>query len=113
MARRSSPFFAIVIASVFRAGRRDSASRSSKRWPAKRRWSSAPDVIFLKWKNSAAGIITDLNATAVAAGIAAVLRDPAAARQMGQNGRNLVVTRFTWPHAAQQLINGYREVLSS
>lgn len=57
------------------------------------------------------GIITDLDAAAVGGAIAKVLRDPAAADQMGQNGRKLIVTRYTWPQAAQQLISGYREVL--
>jgi len=70
-----------------------------------------PGCHFPEAKESGSGIITELNAAAIAEGIATMLRDPAAARRMGQNGRKLIVSRFTWPQAAQQLINGYREVL--
>jgi len=76
----------------------------------------APAVIstechFPEVKESGAGIIAELNAGAIAAAIASVLRDPAAARQMGQNGRNLVVTRFTWPKVAKEMIDNYRQVI--
>ena len=76
----------------------------------------APVVItpgghFPEVEESNSGILADLDAPAIAAGIAAMLRDPAAARQMGQNGRQLVISRFTWPQAARQLISTYREIL--
>ena len=76
----------------------------------------APVVIstechFPEVKEFGAGIIAELNAAAIAAAIASVLRDPAAARQMGQNGRNLVVSRFTWPKVAKEMIDNYRQAM--
>jgi glycosyltransferase involved in cell wall biosynthesis len=76
----------------------------------------APVVIstechFPEVKESGAGIIAPLNAGAIAAAIASVLRDPPAARQMGRNGRNLVVSRFTWPKVAKEMIDNYRQVM--
>jgi glycosyltransferase involved in cell wall biosynthesis len=70
-----------------------------------------PGCHFPEVKESNSGIIADLDASAIAAGIAAMLGDPAAARQMGQNGRNLVVSRFTWPQLAKELIDNYRQVI--
>lgn len=72
----------------------------------------SPECHFPEVKESNSGIIAELKPAAIAAGIAAILRDPAVARQMGQNGRKLVISRFTWPQAAQQLINAYSEVLN-
>jgi glycosyltransferase involved in cell wall biosynthesis len=76
----------------------------------------APVVIstgchFPEVAEAGAGFITELNASAVADGIARVLRDPAAAREMGARGRNLVVTRFTWPQVAGKMIDYYKEAL--
>lgn len=58
-----------------------------------------------------AGYITELSDPAVADGIAKVLRDPAGARQMGERGRTLVVTRFTWPQVAGQMLEFYKQAL--
>jgi glycosyltransferase involved in cell wall biosynthesis len=76
----------------------------------------APVVIstqchFPEVKQAGAGIIVELNAQAIAAALAAVLRDPVAARQMGQSGRDLVVSRFTWPKVAKEMIDNYRQAL--
>jgi len=30
---------------------------------------------------------------------------------MGRNGRNLVVSRFTWPKVAKEMIDNYRQVM--
>jgi glycosyltransferase involved in cell wall biosynthesis len=66
---------------------------------------------FPEVAEAGAGFITELNAPAVADGIAKILRDPAAAREMGIRGRNLVVTRFTWPQVAGKMIDYYKETL--
>jgi glycosyltransferase involved in cell wall biosynthesis len=76
----------------------------------------APVVIstqchFPEVKQAGAGIIVQLNAEAIAAALAAVLCDPAAARQMGRNGRELVVSRFTWPKVAEEMIDNYRRAI--
>ncbi len=59
-----------------------------------------------------AGVVVELNAQAVAAGIRTVLGDPGAAAQMGRAGRSLVISRFTWPKVAQQMIANYQQVLA-
>jgi glycosyltransferase involved in cell wall biosynthesis len=77
----------------------------------------APVVIstechFPEVKEAGAGVVADLNARAIAAGIETVLGDPKAAAQMGQAGRALVLNRFTWPKVAQQMIENYQQVLA-
>jgi glycosyltransferase involved in cell wall biosynthesis len=77
----------------------------------------APVVIstechFPEVKEAGAGFVAELNADAIAAGIAAVLGDPPAAARMGEAGRSLVISRFTWPKVAEQMIAGYQEVLA-
>jgi glycosyltransferase involved in cell wall biosynthesis len=77
----------------------------------------APVVIstechFPEVKEAGAGVVAELNAEAIAAGIGTVLRDPQAAARMGQAGRALVVSRFTWPKVAQQMIENYQQVLA-
>jgi len=72
----------------------------------------SPECHFPEVKETGAGIIADLNAPAIAEGIASILRNPAAARQTSENGRKLVISRFTWPEAARQMIEGYKEALT-
>jgi glycosyltransferase involved in cell wall biosynthesis len=74
----------------------------------------APVVIstechFPEVREAGAGIVAELNAPAIAQGIASILRDPAAAKLMGQKGRELVLSRFTWPKVAEALVGYYRE----
>jgi glycosyltransferase involved in cell wall biosynthesis len=58
-----------------------------------------------------AGAVVSLDATAVAAALAAVLADPAAARRMGEAGRALVEERFTRRRAAERSVEVYERVL--
>lgn len=67
---------------------------------------------FPEVREAGAGVVVELNAQAVAAGIQTVLRDPSRATQMGQAGRTLVASRFTWPKVAQQMIANYQQVLA-
>lgn len=62
--------------------------------------------------SAGAGVVVRSSPDAVAAGICRVLRDPATARQMGQNGREFVQRRFTWDVALDSLIQIYREVIN-
>jgi len=55
-----------------------------------------------------AGIIVPVDAVEVAKALAVVLNDSAWARQMGQNGRQLVLQQFTWPAIADATLRGYR-----
>jgi len=70
-----------------------------------------PECHFPEVKEVGAGIVAELNAPAIAEGIATILRDPTAGQQMGENGRKLVVERFTWPQSARQLIGYCAEVV--
>jgi glycosyltransferase involved in cell wall biosynthesis len=79
---------------------------------------NAPVVIstechFPEVKEANAGVIAELNAPAIAAGLATVLRDPATAQQMGQNGRELIVSRFTWPKVAARMVEHYKTVVQA
>ena len=55
-----------------------------------------------------AGVIVAVDAAEVAKGLATVLSNPAKARTMGENGRRLVLEKFTWPSIAQATLEGYR-----
>jgi glycosyltransferase involved in cell wall biosynthesis len=77
---------------------------------------NAPVVIstechFPEVAEARAGVIAPLDATAIAAGLTTVLKDKPAAEKMGENGRNLIVTRFTWPNVATQMIEYYKQAL--
>jgi glycosyltransferase involved in cell wall biosynthesis len=52
------------------------------------------------------------DATAIARCIAALLDDPAAARTMGERGRQAVNTVYHWAHEEAKLVQLYREVLA-
>lgn len=70
------------------------------------------DCHFPEVRDAGAGIVVDLNAPAIAAGIEAILRDPQAARRMGHAARALITSRFTWPIVAQQMIESYHAVMT-
>jgi glycosyltransferase involved in cell wall biosynthesis len=60
-----------------------------------------------------AGIVTPLDAAAVADGIAEVLRDRTRAAAMGEAGRRLVLGKYTWPKVAEQLEAMYQSILEA
>lgn len=55
-----------------------------------------------------AGIIVSLDQGEVAKALAAILDDRARALSMGQNGRRLVLEKFTWPAIADMTLHSYR-----
>jgi glycosyltransferase involved in cell wall biosynthesis len=67
---------------------------------------------FPEVRDAGAGIIVELNAPAIAEAIQTVLRDPDAARKMGQAGRPLVISRFTWPKVAKQMLENYGQAVA-
>jgi glycosyltransferase involved in cell wall biosynthesis len=76
----------------------------------------APVVIstechFPEVRQAGAGIIAKLKASDIAEGIKTILHDADAAKQMGLAGRELVISRFTWPKVAQQMIEGYEQAI--
>jgi glycosyltransferase involved in cell wall biosynthesis len=62
---------------------------------------------FPEVQEASAGIITDLDPQKIAEAIAKILCNPTKAQEMGQSGRNLVTTRFTWPQVAKKMIEAY------
>lgn len=59
------------------------------------------------------GRVTRLDPADIGRGLLEVLADPAAAAAMGERGRRLVSSRFTWPNIAERMLALYREVLTS
>ncbi|MFN4243472.1 MAG: glycosyltransferase [Tepidisphaerales bacterium] len=66
---------------------------------------------FPEVETSGAGVSTPLCAKAFADGMRAVLRDalasPAARAAIGQRGRSLVLSKYTWPRVAEQMLETY------
>ncbi|MBN9046606.1 MAG: glycosyltransferase [Rhizobiales bacterium] len=63
---------------------------------------------FPEVAEAAAGVVTPLDAEAVAAGLRRILEDPAAAARMGEAGTKLVRDNYTWPRIAERTIVAYR-----
>lgn len=59
-----------------------------------------------------AGLVVPLNADAIAKALQLVLQSEQQRRQMGQNGRRLVRSSYTWPQVAQQIIAAYQSALN-
>jgi len=55
------------------------------------------------------GIVVPLSTENVAEGLDRVLSDPAAGAEMGQRGREMILTRFTWPKIAERSIELYEK----
>jgi glycosyltransferase involved in cell wall biosynthesis len=59
-----------------------------------------------------AGIVVELEANALGDVLRQLLRDSDARRIMGENGRRLVLERYTWDPAAQAMIGVYEDILA-
>lgn len=66
--------------------------------------------IFREVVDSGSGLATDCDPEAIAEAILFVLDNPERAREMGQRGRRLVETTFTWPSAAQRMLEVYSQL---
>lgn len=58
-----------------------------------------------------AGFITQPDADQIAGAITRLAGDPSAAEAMGRRARQLVESRFTWPHIAKKMVSAYQNVL--
>jgi len=67
---------------------------------------------FPEVAEAGAGVVTELNADAVADGLERLLTNPQQREAMGEAGRLLVRTRFTWPVIAAKLIDLYQQILA-
>jgi glycosyltransferase involved in cell wall biosynthesis len=65
------------------------------------------DCHFPEVAEAGAGAVVDLDAQRVADALLRVMDDEPLRRRMGDAGRELVRSRFTWPHIAEQTINAY------
>jgi glycosyltransferase involved in cell wall biosynthesis len=69
-----------------------------------------PGVHFPEVAESGAGKVVALDAKAVADGLLEILRDPEKARRMGEAGRALVSSRYTWRRIAEQSIAAFERL---
>lgn len=60
-----------------------------------------------------AGVIVEKTVDAVKDGILRLVKDPEMAREMGEKGRALVQSRFSWHDIADTLITVYQEIIST
>lgn len=66
---------------------------------------------FPEVADAGAGMVVPLEVDALAAALLEVLSDDDARRRMGDVGRDLVRSRFTWPRIAEQTIAVYQGIL--
>jgi len=59
-----------------------------------------------------AGLVIGGDASQLAAALRQLLHDPEARRRMGENGKRLVATTFSWDEVAKKLSRMYQEVLN-
>lgn len=63
---------------------------------------------FPEVADAGAGMVTPLDAEAIAGGLRRILEDPVAAARMGEAGARLVRDNYTWPRIAERTIVAYR-----
>jgi glycosyltransferase involved in cell wall biosynthesis len=67
---------------------------------------------FPEVAQAGAGKVVSLDVAAVAEALDEVLSNPAAAQQMGEAGRRLVLEQFTWPRISEKLTAAYERHLT-
>ncbi len=67
----------------------------------------SPDI-----RQAEAGLVATPTVEAVAGAVALLLRDEPLRRRMGENGRRLVLERFTWEKVAPDFVQVYEDILS-
>jgi len=58
-----------------------------------------------------AGLVVEDRVEAISSGISQLLRDDARRHDMGRNGRQLILDRFTWDRVARQMLAIYEDVI--
>ena len=69
--------------------------------------------IWTDIRDADAGLVSGIDASAVAANIMALLADPDRARAMGENGRRMVQAKFSWDRIAGELEGAYTAILEN
>ncbi len=67
---------------------------------------------FPEVANENAGFVAALDAGAIADALCRILSDPSSAKAMGARGRDMVLSRYTWPAIAEQCIGAYRRAIA-
>lgn len=75
-----------------------------------------PEIItrqchFPEVAEAEAGIVIETNAYQLANALNKLLEDPKLCKEMGENGRRLIIEKFTWDKIADQMIQFYEDVL--
>ena len=68
----------------------------------------APEILAAE-----AGIVCPMNPLSIADALRRVLDDDTFGRQMGDNGRNLALARYTWPRVAANVLENYSRIIES
>jgi glycosyltransferase involved in cell wall biosynthesis len=58
-----------------------------------------------------AGLVVNCEVDDLAHALTGILDDPEHGKRMGQNGRNLVEAKFTWPRVAEEMLNAYEGIV--
>jgi len=59
-----------------------------------------------------AGIVIEPDSKQLAEALNKLLSDPKLCKKMGENGRKLVLAKFTWDKITDEMIKVYKEILS-
>ena len=60
-----------------------------------------------------AGIVCPMQPASIADALRRILDDDALRRRMGENGRNLVLSRYTWPRVADEVLETYSKLITA
>jgi len=70
-----------------------------------------PDVHFPEVGLAGAGEVVALQPQAVAAALLRILSNADQRQRMSDAGRELVASRYTWPHLAEQSVKAYERLV--
>lgn len=59
-----------------------------------------------------AGVVIDPNVDQLTDSLTKLLNKPQLCKEMGENGRRLIIERFTWDKVAAEMINSYENILA-
>ena len=58
------------------------------------------------------GLEVDLDPEQIADGLLSILNDPKSAKTMGDRGREMVLSRYTWPAIASRMVGVYESAIA-
>ena len=69
----------------------------------------SPECHFDEVERAGAGVVVKRDVDVLSEALARMLSDPSAAREMGVRGRELVLSRYTWPGVAGRCVGFYEQ----